>query len=144
VPFRPIDGGRAEEVSRRAPEDWPDESRKFWETYAPAAIEAGTLTTQTLASWCLLCEVDARRRKLLKQIEEQGETYLKCWVDASGQEHEELKKHPLSSEYRGLAQRAEALMAKFSLAPFGKPVAGGRRGNKAKVNPWAGIMGTGR
>lgn len=140
--FQPavVDGGRADEVARSAPDDLTPEQASFWNAYAPQAMAAGTLTQQTVAAWRLLCEVDARRRKLLAQLEKEGETYIKAWVDASGQEHEELKKHPLSSEYRGLAKTTESLMGKFGLAPFGKPVAEKPSRRAAAANPWSRIM----
>lgn len=137
--FVPLDGGRAGEIARTAPADLPAEQRAFWEAHAGAAIEARTLTPQTVSTWRLLCEVDARRAKLLKIIETDGETYVKAWTDSSGQEHQELKKHPLSSEYRGLAKQAEILLGRFGLAPFGKPVVDSKP-RKAVTNPWSAIV----
>ena len=138
-PLKFVSGGKAVEVTSVPPDDLPSDQAEFWKRNASRAIEAGTLTDQTAESWRLLCELDARRHKIAAQLDRDGETYLKAWVDSAGQEHQELKKHPLSSEYRGLAQRCEALLGRFGLAPFGKPVA--MKPKKVLSNPWAAIVG---
>ena len=140
--FQPIDGGRAEEVSLLPPADLPADQAEFWRTYAKSAVEARTLTGQTVGAFRLLCELDAEKRATKAVIERDGRTYVKCVVDGAGNEHQELKAHPLTSAYRQLAQRVEALMGRFGLAPFGKPVAEKpKRG--AVQSPWARIVGQG-
>ena len=52
-----------------------------------------------------------------------GWTFIAVRVDSSGQEHNELKKHPLISDLRGWEQRVEAGRARFRLAPVGKELA---------------------
>jgi phage terminase small subunit len=125
-------------VSAIPPEDLPPEQRDFWHRYARLAIEARTLTPRTVAAFRLLCELDAEQRATKKTIEHDGRTFVKVTIDGAGQEHQELKAHPLTSAYRQLAQRVEALMARFSLAPFGKPVEGAVA-KKPTFNPWANV-----
>lgn len=134
-----IDGGRAGETSKTPPSDLPEEQRGFWKQNAPIAIEAGTLTKQTEAAFRLLCELDAEKTATKRTLDTDGRTYQKAFCDSSGQEHLELKAHPLTSSYRQLAQRVEALMGRFLLAPFGKPLEGGRRKGKPTANPWMAI-----
>jgi hypothetical protein len=110
-------------VSLIAPSDVPVDQREFWQRYAPLAIERRTLTPQTVPAFRLLCELEAEKQATRDTIDHDGRTYLKAWVDSSGQEHSELKAHPLMGAYRQLAQRVEILMARFGLAPFGKPIA---------------------
>lgn len=126
APFQPVvvDGGRVEEINpNRPPDDLITQAHDFWLRYAAQAVEARTLTPRTVASFRLLCELDAEMRATKATIEKDGRTYVKVTVDGAGQEHEELKAHPLTGAYRQLAQRVEMLMARFGLAPFGKPLA---------------------
>jgi len=142
VPFTPIDGGRAGDVPQKPPADLPADQWDFWATYAPLAIEQGTLTTATVGAFRLLCEVDAEKRATREQIEKDGRTFVKVTRDFEGNELREFKAHPLTGSYRQLAQRVEALMGRFKLAPFGKAVdgAGNGRGRGATpINPWAKI-----
>lgn len=125
-------------VSAIPPEDLPTDQRDFWHRYAPQAIEARTLTIRTVAAFRLLCELDAEKTATKQVIDRDGRTYVKAFCDSSGQEHQELKAHPLTSAYRQLSQRVEALMARFGLAPLGKPVDSGPK--KAAVNPWAKVV----
>ena len=135
-----FDGGRAGELSNVPPADLPEDQRDFWKRYAALAIDVGTLTLQTEASFRLLCELDAEKQATKATLDKDGRTYLNVTVDGSGQQHENLKAHPLTSSYRQLAQRVEALMARFGLAPFGKPVASvGKK--KTVASPWAAIAG---
>ena len=122
-------------VSAVPPADLPGEQRDFWGRYAGLAIEKRTLTTHTVAAFLLLCELDAEKRAVKATIEADGRTFLKVTVDGAGVEHQELKAHPLTSNYGRLAKSVETLMARFGLAPFGKaelPMA-----KKVAVNPWA-------
>ncbi len=137
----PIDGGLVGEPGVTPPDDLPADQQEFWRTYAKAAIEARTLTSQTVGAWRLLCEVDARKSEYARTMQKDGLTYIKCVVDGAGNEHQELKKHPLTSEYRQLAQRVETLMGRFGLAPFGKPVAEKPSRKSAAANPWSRIVG---
>jgi phage terminase small subunit len=103
------------------PEDMPEDEQGFWRNYAPLAIEKGTLTTHTVAAFRLLCELDAEKRKTRSHLDTQGRTFIKITVDGAGVEHQELKAHPLTGAYGRIAKAVEALMARFGLAPFGKP-----------------------
>lgn len=71
-------------------------------------------------------------------LDSQGLTFIQVTVDGAGQEQQTLKAHPLMAPYRQLTKSVEALLARFCLAPFGKPVAGAGP-KKPALNPWAGI-----
>lgn len=118
------------------PADLPADQAVFWHAHAPQAVEAQTLVARTVGAMRLLCELEAAKQKVSAKLDEDGLTYIKAWTDSSGQEHEELKAHPLTSHYRQLAQRVEAMMARFGIAPLGKPVLAGKPKSKA-ANPWA-------
>ena len=146
APFVPglIDGGRSGDVSERPPDDLPEAHQAFWRTYAGSAIALGTLTPQTVGSFRLLCELESEKAATLKTIDRDGRTYIKCVVDGAGNEHQELKAHPLTSAYRQLAKQVDALMARFMLAPFGKPAPGAKpKKAQGAPNPWARIVDAG-
>lgn len=134
-----IEGGRASELSKTPPSDLPEDEVEFWRMYAPLAIDAGTLTKQTEAAFRLLCELDAEKRATKETLDRDGRTFLRVTVDGAGQEHQELKAHPLTSSYRQLAQRVETLMGRFLLAPFGKPLEPGKKKGKVTASPWLAI-----
>ena len=113
--------GTKDEVLATPPEDLPEDEQGFWARYAPLAIEKGTLTVHTVAAFRLLCEMDAEKRKIRQHLDDQGRTFIKVTVDGAGVKHQELKAHPLTGAYGRLAKAVEALMARFGLAPFGKP-----------------------
>jgi hypothetical protein len=119
------------------PDGLRNEYRAFWQAYAPLAIEKRTLTRHTVPSFGLLCEVEHQKRLTLETIEAQGRTFIKVTVDGAGVEHQELKAHPLTGAYGRLAKAAEALMARFGLAPFGKPEQPIGKSKPAAANPWA-------
>lgn len=138
--FRPVvhGGGREPEdcgVSVLPPEDLPPEQRDFWHRYAGMAIEKRTLTGHTVAAFRLLCELEAEKRETKATIDRDGRTFIKVTVDGSGQEHQELKAHPLTSAYGRLAKSVETLMARFGMAPFGKAELPTQK--KTAANPWA-------
>lgn len=140
-----FDGARASEpvdlsLSAIPPEDLPADQREFWHRNAPRAIAQGTLTDRTEEAFRLLCELEAERRETKKTIDRDGRTFIKVTVDGSGQEHQELKAHPLKSDYSRLAKSVEALMARFKLAPFGKAETTGVQ-RKPAANPWAKVAG---
>lgn len=124
-------------VSAIPPEDLPVEQRAFWHRYAPAAIQKGTLTPQTETAFRLLCETESEKNATRQTIDGDGRTFLKITVDGAGVEHQELKAHPLTSSYHRLIKATEALMARFGMAPFGKPEQA--VGKATKANPWASI-----
>jgi hypothetical protein len=103
------------------PDDLPEAQQAFWRTNAVLAIEKGTLTRHTESAFRLLCEMDAERRKTLEKLDADGRTFIKVTVDGAGVEHQELKAHPLKSDYRGLCKQVEASLKNFGLSPFGKP-----------------------
>jgi phage terminase small subunit len=135
-----IDSGRGDDiVTKTPPKDLPADQHDFWRRCAGRAIEAGTLTPQTVEAFRLLCELEAEKRATRETIEKDGRTTMGITTDVtSSEQHVQIKAHPLTSSYRQLAQRVEALMARFSLAPFGKPVAGGKPKTQG-ASPWARI-----
>lgn len=123
-------------MSAEPPEDLPEDQRAFWKRNAPRAIELGTLNLDTEESFRLLCEMDAERREVRETIGRDGRTQIKVTVDGAGQEHQEQKPHPLKSDYRQLCKSVEGLLARFMLAPFGKPPQPTRK-PRAQGSPWS-------
>lgn len=104
------------------PADLHPEQAAVWNELAPYACEERTLTRQTVRAFRDLCEAIVVKRAMLAKIQEDGLTYVKVTVDGSGNEHSELKAHPLLSQHRGMMQRVEAGMLRFRIAPDGKVV----------------------
>ncbi len=104
---------------------------------APRAIAQGTLTPRTIEAFRLLCELERERTETKKTIDRDGRTFIKVTIDGSGQEHQELKAHPLKGDYARLSKQVENLMGRFRLAPFGKAEAVIKP--KAVASPWAEI-----
>lgn len=86
-------------VAVAIPGGLPAKARRAWERLAPFAVEAGTLTAGTAAAFAMLCRAVVLEAALGKGGE------------AGGPSH------------RGMMQRVEAGMVRFSLAPVGKPIA---------------------
>lgn len=97
------------------PEDLTEEQKAFWRTNAPLAIERRTLTPETIPAFRLLCELDARRAFVGRKIDAGDVGGLRIFAQ--------------------LAKQVEGLMARFCLAPFGKPVDGVKK--KPAANPWS-------
>lgn len=102
------------------PADLTPAQAEVWATLAPHAHVARTLTPATVVAFRDLCEAMVVKRQMAAKIQEDGYTYLKVTVDGSGQEHSELKAHPLISQHRGMMQRVEAGLVRFRLSPIGK------------------------
>jgi len=84
-------------------------------------MERRTLTAETVPAFAMLCELEVRRRAIAAEFE---------------------KGEPSPAGLRIFAQFAkqvEGLMARFCLAPFGKPATSDKP--KAAVNPWAAVAG---
>jgi P27 family predicted phage terminase small subunit len=123
----------------RPPDRLTAEEKVIWRRLAPEATEAGTLTPRTANTFTLLCTLTVEADEMLAIVKRDGRVY----IDNFGNP----KAHPLVGQHRQMAQRVEALMARFSLAPFGKPVsqvAGGSGNAQPPVNPWARIVGGSR
>lgn len=116
--------GKPVELPPSAPVDPPkgltEAQMRVWQELAPHAVAAHTLTPGTAGSFADLCRAIVTRDAMLAKIEEDGWTFIKVSVDGAGVEHQELKKHPLTSDQRGWEQRVEAGRARFRLAPMGK------------------------
>ncbi|HZR23240.1 MAG TPA: hypothetical protein VFA59_06615 [Vicinamibacterales bacterium] len=111
--LRALDGGASHrrrkiypsDVAAPAPETFdppkeltPDE-RAVWLQLAPHAFKAQTLTPVTAFAFVVLCRNVVLERR-----------YAGSVTDAGGSNH------------RGLIQRIDAELARFSLAPMGKPI----------------------
>lgn len=105
------------------PEGMSEGAVAVWEELAPYAIKANTLFPQTARQFADLCESRVRMAKWQAAIERDGETHIKTTVDGAGQEHAELKAHPLISRHHGLSQRVEMGMIRFRLGAIGKEMA---------------------
>lgn len=105
-----------------APEGLSQGAAAWWATWAPLAHRVGTLTKETAPAFALLCESQATMVRYGECIERDGDTFEKVTVDGSGQEQRELKAHPLIAKAQALAYRVEQLLARFCLAPTGRPI----------------------
>jgi hypothetical protein len=103
---------QAREPVEPPPDLSPDE-RAVWDELAPLAIQLRTLAPATRRSFVDLCRARVNRDMCRDTLAAEGWTVL---VDG------EPKKHPLAIELRGWELRVEAAMARFGLAPIGKPV----------------------
>jgi hypothetical protein len=123
--FAVVEGGAVKDdaVPSLPPEDLPLAGREFWQQWAGLAMDAGTLTGRTVPGFRWLCETYAEMRANQQQIEQDGRTYVKVTVDGSGQEHQELKAHPLTNALNKLRKDVEGGMARFCLTAMGKPIA---------------------
>ena len=104
-----------------APADLTEAQAAVWAELAPHALRLLTLTPETAMAFRDLCEAVVERRGMAATIAADGRTYQKTTVDGAGQEHTELKAHPLITHERGMRQRVEAGMARFRLTADGKP-----------------------
>lgn len=101
------------------PGDLPPEQQDFWREYAPLAVERKTLAPATVPAFRLLCELHAKKTLVSGMVDKGALGGLRVFMQ--------------------LAKQVEALMARFCLAPFGKPAVGSEK-PKAPVNPWAQII----
>lgn len=109
------------------PKDLSAEQRQFWSQYAPYAVEQQTLVPATVVGFRELCEQWTMKAKLAKEIARRGAATR----DAEG----------LLRAYMKLAQRVDALLARFKLTPFGKAVEGATDSKKPAASPWAAVAG---
>lgn len=122
-------GKRAEPPARSSPpvpvdvpEGLTESELAVWLAEAPHALSAKTLTPGTAAEFADFCRTVARERRMWRQIDRDGYTHTKVTVDGSGQEHQEIKAHPLMSRATALMVRIEQKRVKFRLAPIGKEI----------------------
>lgn len=127
--LRVLHGGHRRQVVKHAPVvpvDPPngltEVELRAWYTEAPHALAAKTLTPGTAAEFADFCRTVVREREMWRQIERDGFTYLKVTIDGAGQEHQEIKAHPLMSRATALMVRIEQKRVKFRLAPMGKEI----------------------
>ncbi len=97
------------------PSDLSMEQQDFWRSYAPLAIERLTLTPSTVPSFRLLCELHSKKVLVGTMVDKGALGGLRVFMQ--------------------LAKQVESLMARFCLAPFGKPAKSEKA--KPKHNPWA-------
>ena len=94
-----------------------------WDKLAQHAVKAGTLVPSTAEAFTRLCQAVVKHAQMEAQIERDGLTYLKVTIDGSGQEHTEIKAHPLISRSHALDNAIRAWFKDFGINPFGKPLA---------------------
>lgn len=99
----------------RPPANLPTEQQEFWRTHAPLAIERRTLTPATVPAFRLLCELHAKKVMVGTMVDKGALGGLRVFLQ--------------------LAKQVEGLMARFCLAPFGKPAKPEK--TKVQANPWA-------
>lgn len=102
------------------PAEMLEAQARYWRQWAPLAHRRGMLDEDRTAGFALLCRTAAEADEFLEVIKEQGLTYKKVTIDGAGQQHEEIRSHPILSHYRGHLHRMEQLMARYGLAADGK------------------------
>ena len=96
--------------------------QQVWDDLAPHATKAGTLVPETAAAFLRLCQSVVKHAEMEAQIQRDGLTYLKVTIDGSGQEHTEIKAHPLISRAETLDNKIRGWFKDFAINPFGKPL----------------------
>jgi hypothetical protein len=96
------------------PADLSEDQHAFWRTHAPLAVERATLTPATVPAFRLLCELHAKKVMVGTMVDKGALGGLRVFLQ--------------------LAKQVETLMARFCLAPFGKPVKVDKP--KKAENPW--------
>jgi hypothetical protein len=105
----------------------------LWAQWAPRARARGTLVPETEPGFAQLCEVASKAAKLWSWIDTVGLMFETVTVDGSGQEHRELRKHPLLTEWRGLEARKEMMLARYGLTGDGKVPASAEAGDAEEL-----------
>jgi hypothetical protein len=82
-----------------APNDLTTEERNVWLRLAPHAFKARTLTPGTEYQFVMLCRNILLERRIAVNVEQVG-----------------------GANHRGIIQRIDAELARFALAPMGKPM----------------------
>ncbi len=100
------------------PEGLPVDQQAFWREHAPLAIERRTLTKATVPAFKLLCELHAKKVMVGLMVDKGALGGLRIFLQ--------------------LAKQVEALMARFCLAPFGKPTTAEKVA--AAENPWSRVV----
>lgn len=122
--FPVIDGGLvAASPLLNPPDDLPEDQVPYWRLHAKRALSRGTLIEDTVPAFRSLCEIEAELAVTKKTIDHDGRTFIKVTVDGAGNEHQELKPHPLMAHWRSGRKDRAGLFQQFMLGPFGKPVA---------------------
>lgn len=100
-----------------------DEEKDLWKTLAPHAHALGTLTPETAMAFADLVEAILIRRRMAKQIQDDGLMLAVYDVDeesgtrvATG----ESRAHPLIARHQQQLVRVNDLRARFRLVPDGK------------------------
>lgn len=98
------------------PDDLPAAQQQFWRECAPLAIERLTLTDATVPAFRLLCELHAKKVLVGTMVDKGALGGMRIFL--------QLSKH------------VETLMARFCLAPFGKPLKTEEELAVPVDNPW--------
>lgn len=119
-PFKVFPGQKdAPAAEIEMPKGLPENQQEFWRANAPLAIERRTLTPATVPAFMLLCELNAKKVLVGVKVDEGELGGLRV--------------------YAQLAKQVEGLMARFCLAPFGKPTDGGKKATTAS-NPFGALQ----
>jgi hypothetical protein len=121
-------------VEVACPADCSPEVAAVWAELAEHARKNRTLVASTATAFRRMCEAIVRHAKMQAQIDQDGLTYLKVTIDGAGQEHTEVKAHPLISRASTLENAIRSWMKDFAIHPFGKPVI---EPKAAAVDPFA-------
>lgn len=100
------------------PADMTPEQQDCWRLWAPLAIERNTLIVATVPSFRLLCELHVKKVAIGTMVDRGALGGLRVFMQ--------------------LAKQVEGLLARFCLAPFGKP-AKVEKPKAAGASPWASL-----
>lgn len=126
-PFSVFTGGKTTPIEpieppkdlNEPPANLPEDQKQFWRDHAPLAIAKDTLIAETVPAFVLLCELHAKKVVVGKLVDEGQMGGLRVFLQ--------------------LSKQVEGLMARFCLAPFGKPLKAPKPA--ATANPWAALTG---
>lgn len=113
----------AEAASVPTPASLGVDIEAVWADLAPHATTAGTLIPSMVPAFLRLCRAVVKQGRWEAQIARDGDTYLKVTIDGSGQEHTEVKAHPLIGKSQTLDKDIRGWFKDFGINPFGKPLA---------------------
>jgi hypothetical protein len=118
-PFAVFDGGKPTDPPDPKlvdpPADLSEMEQSFWKIYAPMAIAQGTLVEAHVGGFRVMCELMAKKAIVGTMVDKGAMGGLRVWMQ--------------------LTKQLDAMMARFCLVPFGKPVKAEK--SKKAENPFA-------
>lgn len=118
------------------PKHLPLAEKNVWRSYAPHAIENGTLKMGSAPGFALLCELDVLHRHLRKLIDKEGWQVEEPVFDKKGELAGHIRKrHALWPQLQSAVLRREQLLRAYGLLAMAKPIAAGKSGSGSAAPP---------